>query len=179
MPISQETDQMLDQSEGGGDEERCINPAVFMECIAGARWAPPYLTPPSVPPPCRWFAPLPYRWDNTRRCLNTDLNLPRTCLLVLLFAVWFTAKTSWRPFWRSTHTRINQPASFLEPKRAASGETFLRGAAPESRSSPSALKVSFTLFWTGSSVELNPICVLFFLMTFKFTQLTFFYRGGI
>ncbi|CAL8295401.1 unnamed protein product [Arctogadus glacialis] len=34
---SKETDQMLHQSEGGGgDEERCINPGVFMEYIAGA-----------------------------------------------------------------------------------------------------------------------------------------------
>ena len=34
---SQETDQMLHQSEGGCDEEHCINPGVFMEYIAGAR----------------------------------------------------------------------------------------------------------------------------------------------
>uniref|UniRef100_A0A8C5B289 Tubulin--tyrosine ligase-like protein 5 n=1 Tax=Gadus morhua TaxID=8049 RepID=A0A8C5B289_GADMO len=34
---SKETDQMLHQSEGGGgDEEPCINPGVFMEYIAGA-----------------------------------------------------------------------------------------------------------------------------------------------
>ena len=76
------------------------------------------------------------------------------------------------------YTHKNKSASvFLGTKVCGGGG--VRRDIPERSSSREQVKSKrpqseLHCVWIGSSVELNGICVLYFLITFKFTQLTFF-----